>query len=138
MLRTALGPAIARFLEDPHVVAAPAFAISKLIGGDASTPVAIISSPSHLPCGFQFPRLVLQRLQFSVIVYRFPHYRVLSRWQVVDTVRIVAQTVDRSIVAEAVWHGLVHPEIFSRDGALICRSDVRLSAHLNSHDAMLS
>lgn len=30
MLRTALGPAIARFLEDPPVVAAPAFAISKL------------------------------------------------------------------------------------------------------------
>lgn len=40
---------------------------------------------------------------------------------------IVAQTAERSIVAGTVWHGPVHPEIFSREGALIRRSDVRLA-----------
>ena len=40
---------------------------------------------------------------------------------------IVAQATERSIVAGTVWHGPVHPEIFSREGAPIRRSDVRVN-----------
>ena len=115
-------PSFRRPLVSVSTISAPASSSTLSIcpGGDDQ-----FAEPLHL-AALEVARLVLKCFQFSIKVPWLAHLVSVG----VDGEMIVEPPAQCCKVARTTWDGVVPPENFSREGALIRRSDVRFAVPL--------